>query len=151
MTDTINVPIDTLRTMASIYEEKLVAEGHHPVKARRLAMARAGSEVVSACKPTHTERLADRVCRGEATILQLANAIERTRGLGREDAFAQAEHLLSNPGARVAAVSLDPASVGTSLKHEGSMTIVQLADKIQGEEKVDRDTAFARAERILRG
>jgi hypothetical protein len=129
------------------FAEKLVSEGHAPARAEVIAASAARAPSPRA--PTEAVTLAARVHMGEATIIQLADAIERQRRLGRDDAFACAERMLRDSSgastARLAAVPLDASAVGTP-----GVSIVALADKIATEQKIDREAAFAMAEREIR-
>lgn len=76
--------------------ERLVSQGHHPERARTIAMTEAAAGFHRAInrEPTETEQLADRVRAGNATIVQLADKIAADERVDRNSAFVMAERML---------------------------------------------------------
>jgi phage I-like protein len=150
--DTPVVSIQAVAALASRYTERLVSEGHHPAKARQLAMARAGREIVMAmnAQSSEIEQLAGKVRAGEASIVQLKIKIaSERRGIGDGQAWVEAERMIrsvddSGCSTRTARLSAS----GDGHEPEG---IVALANRLQKETPgLDRERAFVRAEKQLR-
>ena len=100
---------------------------------------------------SEADQLADRVRSGQATIVHLADKIASDRRVDKDTAFVLAERMLrAGTLSLVTPGTLTETDVLAERVRAGQATVVQLANKLEAEHRVDRDTAFVMAERMLR-
>lgn len=141
--------------MSTALVHQLIDIGHDHEAAHSLAMR------IPPGAHGEVARLTARASSGEATLVDLADAIQAKQGCGRESALADAERILHPRGQRTMARALsaeptrnevgpDPVAETLRAVRNGKATIVHLADKLETERRLGRDAAFAEAERMIR-